>query len=171
MIDGFDVPYHHVRYLALSWDDRPIADAGWKDLFPGRLRAAVLDWGINAASSLTGHDLATKVRCEADGLQVRAWTRPQSVLLRMSHAKDRPVVAEIVLDLDGLGIRVENRWRDFTSIVALDGGAVQNLEEDAKPNDNRLGGNRPSVLYNGHTGRVWVRLNPGEARVLSIDRY
>ena len=29
-IDGFDVPYHHVRYLVLSWNDKPIADAAWK---------------------------------------------------------------------------------------------------------------------------------------------
>jgi hypothetical protein len=165
------VPYHHVRYLVLSWDERPIADAAWKEAFPGRLRSAVLDWGIARASALAGPDLAGKVRCETAGVRVRAWTRPESVLLRISNAKDRPVVAAVVLDLDGLGIKVQKLWRDFTSIVALDDGAVQNLEEDAQPNDYRLGGNRSNVLYNGHTGRVWVRLNPGESRVVAIDRY
>jgi hypothetical protein len=102
---------------------------------------------------------------------VRAWTRPHSILLRISNSKDQPLVASVVLDLGGLGVKVEKRWRDFTSIVALDDGAVQNLEEDVKPNDYRLGGNRSNVLYNGHTGRVWVRLSPGESRVVTIDRY
>ena len=35
VIDGFDVQYHHVRYVVLSWDDKPIADAAWKDAVKG----------------------------------------------------------------------------------------------------------------------------------------
>jgi len=170
-IDGFDVPYHHVRYLALYWDAKPIADESWKDLFQGRLRTAVLDWGINTASALTGPDLADKVRCETGGIRIWAWTQPRSALLRITNSNDQPVAAALALDLDRLGIRVQKQWRDFTSIVALDGGAVQNLEEDVKPGDTRLAGNRGNVLYNGHTGRVWGRLAPGESRVVTIDRY
>ena len=34
----------------------------------------------------------------------------------------------------------------------------------------RLGGTA-AACCTGHTGRVWVRLNPGESRVVSIDRY
>ena len=49
------------------------------------------------------------------------------------------MVAAVALDLDGLGVRAEKLWRNFTSIVALDEGAVQNLDEDVKPNDYRLG--------------------------------
>ena len=88
-IDGFDVPYHHVRYLALYWDAKPIADESWKDLFQGRLRTAVLDWGINTASALTGPDLADKVRCETGGIRIWAWTQPRSRVVA-NHQFQRP---------------------------------------------------------------------------------
>ena len=45
---------------------------------------------------------------------------PQSVLLRISNSKSKPVLAAVTLDLDGLGIKAEKPRRDFTSIVALD---------------------------------------------------
>ena len=54
--------------------------------------------------------------------------------------------------------------------MALDGRPAQNVEEDAKPLDYRLGGGT-MALYNGHTGRMWIRLEPGQSRAVSVDRY
>jgi hypothetical protein len=158
-----------VRYLVLSWDDKPIADAAWKDAIQGADRQAALNWGINRATPLAGGAMAAKLRCETPGAELRAWTRPQSILLRVGNPTGKETVAALALDLAGLGIKAERLWRDFTSIVALDGKPAQNVEADIRPDDYRLA--QSGAVFNGHTDRVWIRLKPGESRIVCIDRY
>ncbi len=162
VLDGFSVFYHDVRYLVLHWEDQPINDAAWKALFAGDVRRAVLDWGINAAKPLPGF--------EAKG--ALAWQRPRSVLFHVTNtAGDEKKQAFVKLDLDlaRLGIKAEKLWRDFTSIVPLDGGPAENIVDAPKENDGRL--SRGAVLFNGWTGTVWLSLRTGESRTFTIDRY
>jgi len=179
-LDGFDVFYHDVRYLVLNWEDRPIRDAAWKDLFAGDVRQRVLDWGINGVAEIRGADLASLIKATPTA-EVRAWRRPGSVLLHVTAvappaatppkagADRQPVLIQLDLDLARLGVKVEKLWRDFTSVIALDGLPAENLADDPKDNDHRLG--RSTVLFNGWTGRVSLRLPPGETRTFCIDKY
>lgn len=169
VLDGFSIFYHDVRYLVLHWEDKPINDAGWKHLFAGDLRRAVLDWGINAAEPLANREA---VRSAAGGIEVRAWTRPRSVLLRVANAngdENKPTIVKLELDLGRLGVRVEKLWREFTSIVPLDGLPADNIVDEPKENDYRL--SRGHALFNGWTGWVWLALKKGESRTFAIDRY
>ncbi len=162
ILDGFSVSYHDVRYLVLHWEDRPINDAAWKDLFKGDVRRAVLDWGINTAKPLAGF--------EARG--ARAWQRPRSVLIHVANAggdEKKPAIVKLDLDLARLGVKVEKLWREFTGIVPLDGLPADNVTDEPKENDHRL--SRGHVLFNGWTGSVWLALKRGESRTFAIDRY
>jgi len=73
------------------------------------------------------------------------------------------------LDLARLGVKVEKLWREFTSIVALDGAPADNVVDEPKENDYRL--SRGHALFNGWTGTVWLHLKKGESRTFCIDRY
>ena len=162
VLDGFEVFYHDVRYLVIHWEDQPINDAAWKDLFAGETRKRVLDWGINAA----------KPRGGAEAIGALAWQRPGSVLLHVTNEagdEKKPAFVKLDLDLARLGIKVEKLWRDFTSIVPLDGGPAENVVDEPKENDYRL--SRGSVLFNGWTGTVWLQLKKGESRTFTLDRY
>ncbi|MBM4037791.1 MAG: hypothetical protein FJ290_04690 [Planctomycetes bacterium] len=166
VLDGFSVFYHDVRYLALHWEDRPIADAAWKDL---SARERALDWGINTAKPLAD---AQAIKTAAQGVAVRAWTRPRSVLIHVANTggdEKKPAIAKLDLDLARLGVKVEKLWREFTGIVPLDGGAADNVTDEPKENDHRL--SRGHVLFNGWTGTVWLALRKGESRTFAIDRY
>lgn len=168
VLDGFSVFYHDVRYLVLHWEDQPINDAAWKDLFPASAvggvspRREVLDWGINTARPLAGF--------EAKG--ALAWQRPGSVLFHVANAsgdEKKPTLVKLDLDLARLGVKVEKLWREFTCIVPLDGLPADNITDEPKENDHRLG--RGYALFNGWTGTVWLQLKKGESRTFTIDRY
>ena len=170
VVDGFEVFYHDVRYLVIRWEDEPIDDAAWKALFPSELRGQVLDWGITGAQRLDDEAVARLVRPEP-AADVQAWQRPGSVLVRLTctSAGEKPMLVKLSLDLDALGVKVGKLWREFTSIVPLDGKPADNATEDPKPNDHRLRGDR--ALFNAWTATVWLTMKKGETRVFSIDRY
>jgi len=175
VLDGFSVFYHDVRYLVLHWEEKPISDAAWKDLFPASVvggvspRREALDWGVNTAKPLADPEA---VKTSAQGIAVRAWTRPRSVLFHVTNTsgdEKKPATVRLELDLARLGIKVEKLWREFTGIVPLDGGPAENVVDEPKENDYRLG--RGHALFNGWTGTVWLNLRRGESRTFSIDRY
>ena len=165
VLDGFSVFYHDVRYLVIHWEDQPINDAAWKGILAGDVRQAALDWGINTAKP-------EGIEAPAPGVVSNAWQQPRSVLLHVTNVagdEKKPTTVKLDLDLARLGIKVEKLWREFTSIVPLDGGPADNITDEPKENDHRL--NRGAVLFNGWTGNVWLRLKKGESRTFAIDRY
>jgi hypothetical protein len=83
--------------------------------------------------------------------------------------KATPIALDLKSALARLGIKPEKLWRDFTSVVPLDGGPAENIVDEPKENDYRLG--RGAVLFNGWTGTVWLSLKKGESRTFCIDRY
>jgi hypothetical protein len=173
VVDGFNVFYHDVRYLVIHWEDQPINDAAWKGLFAGDVRRAALDWGINTAKP-PGDALAACMQSARPETLLWACARPRSLLLRVAittgdEKKPTPVGLDLNLALARLGIKGEKLWRDFTSIVPLDGGPAENITDEPKENDHRL--SRGSVLFNGWTGTVWLGLKKGESRTFCIERY
>jgi len=181
VLDGFSVFYHDVRYLVLHWEDQPINDAAWKNLFAETVggvsprREALLDWGINTARQLASEGDLKRVGSGVPGVLVRAWSRPQrSLLLHVTNeAGDdkKPTLVTLHLEdtLAELGIKVDKLWREFTSIAPLDGGPADNVTDEPKENDYRLG--RGHALFNGWTGTVWLALKKGESRTFCLERY
>ncbi len=167
-ITGFDIFYHHQRYLLLSWETGPVKDSEWKNDFQGNLRNLVLDWGIDDAKEVKGDD----VKSEAGSFDVRAWKRPGSLLVKATNPGKENSRIELKLDLEKLGVKLkpENLWAEFTQIFDLENKPVRNIvwaevEKDA----NLLNGG--TACFEGHLGKVVLMLKPGETRVFSIDKY
>ncbi len=169
-LTGFDIFYHDQYYIAIHWDATPIRDDAWRDdLEPWR--AAALDWGVNAASEITGRP---SVATPTAGLAVRAWHRPGSAMLLVANPTDKDILADLLLDLDTLKLRVtpDKLWHDFTSIYALDRRPVANVlwnEEFAEKRKHEY--TRGALVYDGHLGKVVGLLKPGERRLVCIDTY
>jgi hypothetical protein len=145
--EGGDLGYHDARFFVVTWDEQPIRDAAWRDLLTGADRAAVLDWGLNrpGTRALSSQDLAAQVKVESGTVQVDAWQRPASVLLRVANTGARPTDAVLALDLARLGVNVRKLWAEYAQCL---GGTLDHA-----------------------TGRLTVKgLAPGAARVVFVER-
>jgi len=172
-LTGFDIQYHDARFVLVTWDDRPVDDRAWKDLFPGPTRRAVLNWGINRPDTrrLDGAELARCVSADAPGLAAAAWKRPGTVLLRIENPGEQPVTTTLKLDLARLGVKVRKLWEQFTGVTALDGRpAAEVVWEQDKDRAERMV-NDGTAAFDGWTGELRLRLAGGQVRVLSIDTY
>lgn len=165
VIDGFDLHFHDTRYVVLHWEKEAIDEerlSALADDAEGRRR--LLEWGINDASPLPAARATRLITRRAEDLRIRAWTRTEGVLLEVTNPGGEKVTAELEADLEALGIKVHQRWRQFAGINSL----------DARPARTTLG--RPekiegAVHYDGYTGRVWLTLAPGEKRLFALERY
>jgi hypothetical protein len=194
VLDGFDLRYHDVRFVAIHWDDQPAADDdAWGKLFPPELRPAVLDWDINAkdTQALTGDALTAAVKAvqqadakdaKAEGqppIRVHVWKRPGTVLLRLENPTDKPVRTAMRLDLAALGVKVDpakDLWRRFTQIYDLQhlswgpwerGVQAGIWETDAAALQTA---HRPGrVTFDAWNDRLAVHLAAGQVRCVSID--
>jgi hypothetical protein len=161
-LSGFDVFYHDQRYFVLSWDDKPVAPP---EYFKGDVRDAVLQWGFGRA-----RDAGRLVKTDKGGLQVSAWQRDHSVLLRISNPGDRDEVGFFTLDLEALGVKVtkDEIWEHFTQLYALDGGPAQEVYwpsiEDQPARWNK------TASFDGWSGKLVVFVPKGGTRVLSVDK-
>jgi hypothetical protein len=169
-LTGFDIPYHRLYYVVLYWDEGPVTDASWKaDL--ADFRAAALNWGVNTAPEITGKGLVTSA---VPGLVVRAWHKEGSALVLLSNPTGKELLASVDLNLDALKLRVtpETLWHDFTSIYALDGGAVKNVLWTADYQEKgKYEYGRATCVYDGHLGKVVGMLKAGQKRLVCIDKY
>ena len=147
-LSGFDIFYHDVRYLLVTWDDKPVQDAAWKELFVGAERAAVLEWGISQpqTSMLAAPELADTVKVTGGTAQLQLWKQPGTVMLRVANSGDKAGDVTLVLDLAKLGVKVPKLWTAYTQCL---GGT---LDEE--------------------TGTVAVKgLQPGKAALVYIDTF
>jgi hypothetical protein len=110
------------------------------------------------------------IQVDNPAVQVEAWKRPgdatgrgASVLLRLTAANE-PAAGTLKLDLKGLGVEVRKVWSEFTSVVALDGGSVQNRERADQKHEAPIG-------FNAYTGDLTYNVPKGQSRIISIDRY
>jgi len=180
-LDGFDLRYHDVRFVVLRWEDGPVDDRAWRDLFPGALRAEALDWGIAAKDTvaLGGKALDESVRTEGDAVRVQAWKRPGSVLLRFENPADKPAAALVRLDLARLGTKLDPKkdlWRRFTQVYDLQhltlgpwNPGVQCGWWDEEKSIRPSAGQPGRVAFDARHDRMAVHLGPRQVRCVSID--
>ncbi len=167
-LTGFDIFYHDQRYIVINWENKPVDDSKWKEDLPDDYRTAALNWGINNATEITGRPTV-----KSNGkLKVRAWRRDGSVLLMIENATDKSEMATINVDVDALGLKVQNLWEDFCSSYALNGGSIRNVvftkefEEKQKHHYTR-----GALVYDGHQGLVKGLVHKGKKFLISIDKY
>ena len=180
-VDGFDLRYHDVRFIVVRWEDRPIDDKPWRDLFPEKLRTEALDWGLGAkdAAPLAAKELDEAVRTDGEGVRVQAWKRPCTVLLRFENASDKPAAALVRLDLARLGVKLDPRedlWRRFTQVYDLQhltlgpwNLGVQCGFWETEPAIRQAAAQPGRVAFDAGNGRMAVNLGPREVRCVSID--
>jgi hypothetical protein len=195
VLDGFDLGYHDVRFVAMHWDDQPADPAAeWTKLFPPELQPAVLNWGISAkdTQALTGGALAAAVKpadppadakgAKADSqppLRVHVWKRPGTVLLRLENPTDKPVRSSLRLDLAALGVKVDpakDLWHRFTQIYDLQRLSWSPWERGVQAGiwDTDAAAlqaaQRPGrVVFDAWNSRLAVHLAAGQVRCVSID--
>ena len=147
-LGGFDIFYHDVRFVLITWDDKAVADSGWKDLFSGADGASVLNWGIARAETkaLSAQELTECVTTTDPMVQTQAWKQPGTVLLRVVNTGGKATDATLILDLGKLGVKVAKRWAAYTQCL---GGTL-----DAE------------------TGALTVKgLKPGAAALVYVDTF
>jgi len=161
-LTGFEINYHDQYYVVIDWDDQPIIDVTWKADLAAH-RTAALNWGLNTAKEITTSGL---VQCATAGITLRAWQKEGSVMLRISNPTANDLLATVNLNLDPLKLRVtpDKLWQDFTSIYALDDGAVRNVALLTGDTGNTL-------VYDGRQGKVVGQLKAGQSRLVCIDKY
>ncbi len=147
-LSGFDIFYHDVRYILVTWDEKPADETALKKIFPDAALTAALEWGVNRpeAKQLSADEVGKAVKVEKGGAQVQAWKQPGTIMLLVKNPSDKPVEAALTLDLDQLGVKVNKLWAQFTQCV---GGEL--VEEN---------------------GAVTVKgVKPGEATLVFIDTF
>ena len=165
LIHGFDLHFHDTRYVVLHWEDGEIDEEKLNVLTEtGADRRRLLEWGLNDAAPLPAPRTRKLISRAPQDVQVRAWTRPEGVMLQITNPGKEAVTAELEADLDALGVKVHQRWRQFAGINSMDG----------QPARTTLG--RPEKIgnamhYDGYTGKVWVKLDGNETRVVALERY
>ncbi len=128
-VDGVELFYHDSRFLLITWDEeaKP-APAG---LFSEADLAQALAWGLNRSETkaLDAATVNAVVKNTNATVQVQVWTRPGTVMLRVANTGDKAVDANLTLDLEKLGVKVQKVWSAYTQCIGgtLDAmtGAVQ----------------------------------------------
>jgi hypothetical protein len=164
----------------VSWETEPIRDGDWAALFPDKVRAAALDWGINGrdAKKLSSVELGAAIQPRENAFRVQAWKRPGSVLLRIENPDKKEAAGLIGLDLARLAVRVDperEMWVKYTQLFDLEPGRdpAQNIWDspEAMLKDHGVTGQPGSVGFDGWHGRLGLKLAPGQIRCLAIDTY
>ncbi len=169
-LTGFDIQYHDQRYLVITWDAKPVEDAAWKEALAGELRVPALDWGIADAAPVAS-GLVTGVE---GGLKMSAWKRAGSVMLLLENPTDKPVAAQVKLDIAKLSLQVtpDKLFCDFVQIYRLAGpSTARNAILDPTKDAFKfvLGGD--ALSYDGGLGLLVGTLKPGQKRLVCFDRY
>jgi hypothetical protein len=152
-IEGFTLEHREFRYLLVTWDGRE-ADPQTLALFAddGVVTAAI-NWGLFHAQTrqLTGSELHESIKAEEDDVTIHAWHRGDGVLIRVNNPGEQTVHARLTLDLEALGIKVDQLWRQF--YLTFDLSRQVKVEE-----------------FDGWAGTLAVPLEPGETRVIALIR-
>ncbi len=152
ILNGFELNHREFRYLLLTWDGHD-AEPNTLALFPQSLHEPLRAWGLLHAQTreLSDDQRREVIACDQDGVVLHAWHRGDGVLLRLHHPGDQPVTATLTLDLDALGLKVEQLWKQFYMPFDL------SLQAEA-------------AGFNGWAGTWTLTLAPGQTRVLSLIR-
>ena len=148
------IPYHGTRFFVLHWETDPIDRARLADA-PEKAHRALLDWGLNRAKPVeTGPaDGKTPVRIKSDALDIQAWVRKSSLLLRVENPTDAKQNVALDLDLKPLGVHVDpdtEKWQRFYQTTTLHGGGLK---------------------FDGYEQTVTGQLEPGQVKYVTVDRY
>jgi hypothetical protein len=189
MLGGFEIGYHDQRYLVISWDDQPINDTAWKDLFDARMRPLALEWGLNTATAIPTADVARLFKTDAENVTVHAWKKPGSVLIRLANTgKDQRQVM-VTPDLAALGLAVTPAELDlhFVNAYDLQGvAAITNkpatvtagslLAEYSQPINVKQGAWRDEdkygdVVFDAHKPLLTARVPVGGVRYICVSKY
>jgi hypothetical protein len=157
-LTGFDIFYHDQRYLVIHWEEDRIEDASWKDVLAGGAETVKVPGLINA---------------EEGGYAVQAWRRPGSVMLLIENPTEEKNVGKIRLNTEALGIKVppENLFREYTQIHMLAGdGGVRNCVWKATEEKTHYY-TRGQLVYGPYEGLIVGLLQPGEKRLVCVDKY
>lgn len=144
-LHGFNINYHEVQYVLVTWDEKPTGMAKVKDVFTPEQFQPAIEWGINRPETkmLSAQETASCVKTDGTA-KVQVWKQPGSVMLRVFNPTDKPVDANLTLDQAKLGIKVKKLWEQF---VQCQGG---NLDAE--------------------TGELNVKaIKPGAAAVVYVD--
>lgn len=168
-VSGFDINYHDVKILVLDWEAKPVDEAALKAVAKDNtaLRTRLLEWGFNAAAGVPANLFAS----DNPAIKGEAWKRTgdqggrgNSVLLRVTNTGEAPATGTIKLDLKGLDVGVRQVWAEYTDAVPFDGQPVGLCEKADQPRNQ-------SLTYNAYAGELYYKLQKGQSRVVSIDRY
>ncbi len=146
LIDGFDINYHDVRYVLVTWDDRPELYGTYDEkLFTEENLTSVLEWGLYRSETrqLGAGDVASAVKVDTGALTPMVWTRPGSVLIRLENPGKTAVDAEMTLNQAKLGVKVEKIWAQFVQCI---GGDLDPI-----------------------TGKLKTNVEPGKTKLVYID--
>jgi hypothetical protein len=177
-VTGMEIYYHDTRYVRLDWENRPVAEAGWKNLAPEALHTELLEWGIHDRQTerLTGDGLAANVQHPDGPFKVDAWRRPGSVLLRIENPSNQDELGFIDLALEKLGVEVTHKWEQFTQIYHLGSTGrgirdVRSVVWSSRENAESARWQTGSIRFDGQMGLVGARLDAGAVHFVSVDTY
>lgn len=161
-LSGFNINYHDQYYIVLNWEDKPETVPAE---FTGPLHDIYLNWSDGQGKPYAG----VPAQMESGKADVKAWVRPDSVLLQIS-SKDQNV-ANFQLDLKGLGVKVEPSeiWKKYNQIYSLDGLGVATFvwpEVKDQPQSWSTG----TAYFDATLDKMVVRLLPNQTRTLCINR-
>ncbi len=140
-LGGFDALYHDVRYILITWDDKPFDETALKKTFTDdKSLAAALNWGVNRLDVKQVADSDAAVKVEKGGVKVQAWTRPGTVMLQIANSADKPTEAVLAIDLAKLGVKVPRLWEKYTQCVGgtLDAPGGKVTVKEVKPGQPSL---------------------------------
>ena len=140
-VGGFDVFYHDVRYLLITWDESFVPRERWNGVFDGRELDEALAWGINRPQT---SEVSHGIEVQSGGVNVRGWQQPAALLLSLSNPGAKAMDAIIQLDLGALGLKVEKLWTQFLDVQ---GGVLDPV-----------------------TGALKVHVEPGQPTIVRIIR-
>ena len=114
VVDGVEVFYHDSRFLLITWDEELKAPPA--GLFSESDLPDALNWGLNRPETTAMDAAAVKAAIKNDNpdVQVQAWKRPGTVMLRVANSGAKPVDAKLMLDLEKLGVKVPKLWTAYT---------------------------------------------------------
>jgi urease beta subunit len=94
---------------------------------------------------LDGPAVSAAIQSNNSAVQVQAWKRPGTVMVRVSNTGDKAVDAVLALDLEKLGVKVPRLWAAYTQCV----GAKLDVA----------------------TGQASLKLEPGKSGLVFVDTY
>ena len=145
VVDGVELFYHDSRYLLITWDEelKPVPTGSFSETELPR----ALEWGVNRPETtpLDGPAVSAAIQSNNTAVQVQAWKRPGTVMVRVSNTGDKAVDAVLALDLEKLGVKVSRLWAAYTQCV----GAKLDVA----------------------TGHASLKLEPGKSGLVFVDTY